>query len=223
MAQGHAFHRNQVQAGFNVGGHATAEKIKNNAPCGSRLPVPRANGRSGIYNDGGQAVADRGQHFLLGKVLGTLVMPDHLLQPRFRPLIGQTPRPRNCQRRHTARVDKFLDLRLGARFQQIASSSYVTLVNLLRVSRPKAVVRRHVKNALHTANRGCHGGWIAQVTVHASDGQPHERACVTLGADEHAHRVTVVQQHAGDMATQKSVRAGYEGDHFALLAASATR
>src|SRR5438132_13985847 len=83
MAQGHAFHRNQVQAGFNVGGHATAEKIKNNAPCGSRLPVPRTNRRGGIYNDGGQAVADRRQYLLLGKVLGTLVMPDHLLQPRF--------------------------------------------------------------------------------------------------------------------------------------------
>src|SRR5207302_3615307 len=94
---------------------------------------------------------------------------------------------------------------------------HVAVVNFLRVGRPEPIVRRHVENALHPLNGCCQGGGVSEVSANTLHRKPRQRAGLTARADQNARLVSLLDQQAGEVTTQKPAGARNQGNHSTLL------
>src|SRR5580658_7703481 len=120
---------------------------------------------------------------------------------------------RNGNRRDGAGVDEALDAGLLRRFEETFSAANVALVNLFRMPRPEAVIRRDVKDTVSAVHRAGERRSIAQIANDGLDVHSVERLHVAFGAHKHTHAVSALNEQARHVAAHKSRRTCNQNQH----------
>src|SRR5436309_14579568 len=94
---------------------------------------------------------------------------------------------------------------------------HVAVVNFLRLGRPQPIVRRQVENAPHPLNGRDQRGGVSKVSANTLHRKLRQGARLTARADQNAHLLSVLNQQAGEMTTQKPAGAGSQAEHSTLV------
>ncbi len=210
----HVIHIHEVHPRLDVGPHAAFHEVYDDLAGRGRLDVPFSDRGAGVDDDDRQPRPRQLEDFLLGQVLGALVVPGHLVE-RHRGVFG----PRSSAGRQPDGPDRAgIDDPLGAQFQrgfhQGAGAGDVHLVEDRGVSGPEGIVSRDVVELRAIGERATEGVPVPQVPVDLFHFEPLQIAEVAVRSDQHAHVRAGQGQRAGDGRANESCRAGDEGFHL---------
>ena len=102
-------------------------------------------------------------------------MADHFFQLGFSEFVGKF-RAVDGDGRYCARINQLFDSGALRGLQKIFRSADVRIVNLPGASRPQAVIRCYVKDALHALHSAIERSRVAQIPGHVFERQVRNRA-----------------------------------------------
>ena len=138
------------------------------------------------------------QHFVLGQVLRTFVVPEEVLEMHKRVLGRELTVLGDAKGRDGARVDEPRRAGRVHRADQIHRPADVDVVEDRGIGRPEAVDRGQMEHGVDAGDRASDGSRIANVGGHAFDREPVEQRVVTAGLDQRAHGVAAGCERPGD-------------------------
>ena len=134
--------------------HSSRRRLDDDAAGRRRPHVARADGRGRIDDDRRQAIApDHGLDQTLGRDFAALVGADPLVLGK-RMVLGRGGALAKLKSRDAARVDDALDAGAQRLLHNEARSLDIVAADLFRVSRPKPIIGRGVKEKADALQRG---------------------------------------------------------------------
>ena len=137
---------------------------------------------------------------MLGDVLGLLVEPEEMVDPRPVGLVRRVALlgPVQADRADRARVDESLDACGHRRVDHVQAPADVHFVEFLRVSGPEPVERGDMEDQAASLGRGQHGRTVTQISLDALDLEVIHTRVRDTGLEESHDLGTARQQGPGD-------------------------
>ena len=130
-------------------------------------------------------------------------MADHFVEARFRRFVGRLWAI-DRDGGDGAGVNELLDTGVFRRKKKIFCAADVGFVNIFRALRPKTIIRRDVKDALHALHSTLEGSGIAQVAGDILQREIGDSAVVARSAQQHAHDIAARDELASDVAPEET-------------------
>ena len=186
--------------------HPSRRRLDDDAAGRRRPHVARADGRRRVDDDRRQSIApDHGLDQTLGRDFAALIGADPLAFGK-RMVLGRGGALGELQSRDAAGVDDALDAGAQRLLHDEARSLDIVAADLFRVSRPKPIIGRGVKEKADAFQRRRQRGAIAEVAL------AHSVGGIEIGArarwtHQHADLVAAGSERGGDCGTEKAARA----------------
>ena len=205
-----------IEAGIDIGRHASASGIQDGAAGRRRFNVPGTDRGGGINDHDRQSLFRRqAADFGLGEKLGPFVVADHVEERGRGVFVGGATVGVYAERCDAARIHDSADPRLGGGEQQVSGTGDIAGVDFLRVRGPKTVIGRNVEECSAARDGLFQRGRIAEIACHHLDVQPLDISLEASWARQYANRMTRVQKAAEHGRPDEAGRTGDEGGHCA--------
>ena len=199
LAQGYVARVYDVQAGVDKGGHGAFQKIQNDRAGGGGLDVVISDRRGGIDDDDGQSGGSELERFTLGKKLGALVGPRHLIE-RYGLVFIADAAMRHADAANGTGVDDAIDAGFAGGFEHVAGAIDIGAVEFVLVAGPEAIIGSNVKDQAAAGSSTVDGFGIAQI---AGYGLGIQFADFAGGADQRPYPMTALDQKPGYVPAQE--------------------
>ena len=145
VALGNVSHVDEVEAGFDVGGHFATEEAQDDVACGSRFDVVGADGGGGVNDDDVLPGLGGLDGFLLGPVFGFFVVADEAFGEGLVLLGAEAAVAGDADRGHGAGVNGAFNPGFLGGGEDVAGAEDVGSVELGAIALPQGVMRGDVE------------------------------------------------------------------------------
>ena len=196
---------NEIEAGVDIGGHASARGLDEDAPGRGRAAVARADRRRGIDDDRRQPLPDHRFDQPFGGDLAALIGAYRLILVEADALVGgRALAQRQC--RDAAGIDDARDAGLRGRLHDVARPLDIGGHDLAGIARPEPIIGGDVKEIAHALHRRLHRGGVAKIALRDLDAVSRQIGERAGRADERAHRLALRQQRRRHRRSDKTRR-----------------
>ncbi len=148
MPGSHIAHVDDVQARIQIGGHATVEVIHDDLPGRGGFVISGSHRCARMHHNNGKTHLLEFLGLALRKVLGPLVMADHVVQRDRHRFVGWRAVFSESKSPHAARVNHAPDTGVQRGLEYICSAVHVVRIDFRGILGPEPVVCGHVKQSI---------------------------------------------------------------------------